>query len=180
MPMKQLRMTDQKRLYRQYEYPKLELVFILQSLAKEVNVGSAFRIADACRVREMFLTGITPIPPNATLRKASRGKEKIVPWTYLEEPGEIIRELKAEGYLVCAIEITDASVPYYQPDYPDKVCLIVGNEDHGVTRQTLALCDKAIFIPMYGKGRSLNVHTALAVVAFHVLYQRAQAAQLRT
>jgi 23S rRNA (guanosine2251-2'-O)-methyltransferase len=173
--MKQLRMTEQKRLYRQFKYPNLELVFILQSLAKEVNVGSAFRIADACRVQEMFLTGITPAPPNPTLRKASRGKEKVVPWTYLDDPREIILELKRDGFLVCAIEITDASVPYYQLDYPDKVCLIVGNEDHGVTRQTLALCDEAIFIPMYGKGRSLNVHTALAVVSFHVLYRRARA-----
>jgi 23S rRNA (guanosine2251-2'-O)-methyltransferase len=174
--MKQLRMTDQKRLYRQFKYPHLELVFILQSLAKEVNVGSAFRIADACRVREMFLTGITPTPTSPTLRKASRGKEKVVPWTYLDDPQEIIPELKAEGFLTCAIEITDASLPYYQLDYPDKVCLVVGNEDHGVTRQTLALCDKAVFIPMYGKGRSLNVHVALAVVAFHILYCRAHRA----
>jgi 23S rRNA (guanosine2251-2'-O)-methyltransferase len=174
--MKQLRLTDQKRLYRQFKYPDLELVFILQSLAKEVNVGSAFRIADACRVREMFLTGITPVPGSPTLRKASRGKEKVVPWTYLDDPQEIIQELKAEGFLICAIEITDASLPYHQLDYPDKVCLIVGNEDHGVTRQTLALCDKAVFIPMYGKGRSLNVHTALAVVSFHILHRRARAA----
>jgi 23S rRNA (guanosine2251-2'-O)-methyltransferase len=174
--MKQLRLTDQKRLYRQFEYPNLELVFILQSLAKEVNVGSAFRIADACRVQEMFLTGITPTPTSPTVRKASRKKEKFVPWTYRDDPQEIIRELKAEGFLICAIEITDSSLPYYQLDYPDKVCLIVGNEDHGVTRRTLTLCDKAVFIPMYGRGRSLNVHTALAVVAFHILHRRAQVA----
>lgn len=173
--MRQLRMTDQKRLYRSFKYPEMEMVFVLQSLAKEVNVGSCFRIADACRVREMFLTGITPAPPSPTLRKASRGKENVVPWASLDDPREAISRLRADGFLVCAIEIADSSVPYYQVDYPAKVCLVVGNEDHGVTRQTLALCDKAVFIPMFGKGRSLNVHTALAVVAFHVLYRRRQA-----
>jgi tRNA G18 (ribose-2'-O)-methylase SpoU len=25
-------------------------------------------------------------------------------------------------------------------------------------------------VPMYGKGRSLNVHTALAIVVYHVLH----------
>jgi 23S rRNA (guanosine2251-2'-O)-methyltransferase len=54
--------------------------------------------------------------------------------------------------------------------YPSKTCLVVGHEDHGVTRATLAACDGAVFIPMYGKGRSLNVQTALAVVLYHVLH----------
>jgi tRNA G18 (ribose-2'-O)-methylase SpoU len=27
-----------------------------------------------------------------------------------------------------------------------------------------------VFIPMYGKGRSLNVHVALAVLLYHVLH----------
>ena len=29
-------------------------------------------------------------------------------------------------------------------------------------------CDAAVFIPMYGKGLSLNVHVALAVVLYHI------------
>jgi len=32
----------------------------------------------------------------------------------------------------------------------------------------LALCDDAIFVPMYGKGQSLNVHVSLAVVCYYV------------
>jgi tRNA G18 (ribose-2'-O)-methylase SpoU len=46
---------------------------------------------------------------------------------------------------------------------------VVGHEDHGVTKATLAACDAAVFIPMYGKGRSLNVAMSLGVVAFHVM-----------
>jgi tRNA(Leu) C34 or U34 (ribose-2'-O)-methylase TrmL len=30
----------------------------------------------------------------------------------------------------------------------------------------MKLCDSAVFIPMAGKGRSLNVHVAAAIVAF--------------
>ena len=44
----------------------------------------------------------------------------------------------------------------------------MGHEDHGVTRATLAVCDAAVFVPMYGKGLSLNVHVALAVVLYHI------------
>jgi tRNA (guanosine-2'-O-)-methyltransferase len=45
----------------------------------------------------------------------------------------------------------------------------VGNEDHGVTKAVLNVCDEAVFVPMYGKGRSLNVNTALAIVVYHIL-----------
>jgi tRNA (guanosine-2'-O-)-methyltransferase len=51
------------------------------------------------------------------------------------------------------------------------VALVLGNEDHGVTRACLALCNAAIFVPMYGKGKSLNVHVSLAVVGYYLLHR---------
>ena len=54
----------------------------------------------------------------------------------------------------------------------DKVCVIVGNEYHGVTRRTLDACDHAIYLPMYGKIESLNVHVALGIAAYHILHSQ--------
>ena len=62
-------------------------------------------------------------------------------------------------------------MPYHTFVYPQKTCLVVGHEDHGITKATLALCDAAVFLPMYGKGLSLNVHVALSVVVYHILHQ---------
>ena len=67
-----------------------------------------------------------------------------------------------------AVELADDAVPYHEFDYPAQTCLIVGHEDHGVTKATLAACDAAVFLPMYGKGLSLNVHVALAIVLYHI------------
>ena len=61
-------------------------------------------------------------------------------------------------------------MPYHQIQYPEKICLVVGNEHHGVTKRTLAACDQAVYIPMYGKIHSLNVHVALGIVAYHSLH----------
>jgi len=41
-----------------------------------------------------------------------------------------------------------------------------------VTRRTLAVCDIAIYISMYGEIKSLNVHVALGIVAYHALHSR--------
>jgi tRNA (guanosine-2'-O-)-methyltransferase len=170
--MKQLRGTTLKRFLRSLPPPPLpvEMAIVCQSVAYPVNVGSIFRIADALDAKELVLTGITPTPPHPKISKIGRGKERRVPWRYVERPEAALEELKGHGYWLAAMEITDECQPYYAVGAPAKVALVLGNEDHGVTRACLALCDAAIFVPMYGKGQSLNVHVSLAVVGYHLLH----------
>ena len=37
---------------------------------------------------------------------------------------------------------------------------------------SLAVCDRAVYLPMYGRGASLNVHVSLGVAAYHILQSR--------
>lgn len=169
--MKPLIGTDLKRFLRDYKraHPIThDLTVLLQSIEYPANVGSIFRVADGAGVSQMILTGITPTPPNATIEKVGRYKSLRVPWRYEKDPLLAIGELKAEGYHMVAVELTDTAVPYTTFAYPQKTCLIVGHEDHGVTKATLAACDDAVFLPMYGKGQSLNVHVALSIVLYHI------------
>ncbi len=172
--MEQLRGTPLKRFLRDYRraHPQpVDLALVLQSVAYPVNVGSLFRIADAVGVSKMFLCGITPTPPNKTISKVGRNRDHDVDWYYEERVEDILPVLRQEDYHICALEITDTAAPYFEVSYPDRLCLVVGNEDHGVTRAALALCDSSVFVPMYGKGKSLNVHVSAGVVLYHVIHQ---------
>jgi tRNA (guanosine-2'-O-)-methyltransferase len=163
--------TDLKRFlrdYRRVHRPAHDLVALLQSVEYPANVGSIFRLADGAGVSELVLTGITPTPPNAAIDKVGRYKSLRLPWRYEADPLVAIEELRTREYRIVAVELTDDAVPYHEYDFPDKTCLVVGHEDHGVTKATLAACDAAVFVPMYGKGLSLNVHVALAIVLFHI------------
>ena len=170
--MRQLRGTSLKRFLRALQAPQAtELAIVCQSVAYPVNVGSVFRIADALNAGEVVLTGITPRPPHPTISKVGRDKDRRVPWRYVERPEAALQALRARGFWIVALEITDECQPYYAVQSPDKVALVLGNEDHGVTRACLALSDAAVFVPMYGKGKSLNVHVSLAVVSYHLMHQ---------
>ena len=115
--MKQLRGKPLKDFLKQASRPDRELIFILQDVEDPVNVGSAFRIADAAGVRQLILTGISARPPHPS---DSEG------WTGRRSTGEVevIRNrqrtqflaLKAQGYVSCALEITAASVPYNETE----------------------------------------------------------------
>ena len=73
--MRPLRKVEVKRLFadaaKSYP-PKVELAFLLQSVEDPLNVGSMFRIADACGARELVFTGVTPVPPHEDM-SARRG-----------------------------------------------------------------------------------------------------------
>lgn len=170
--MKPLIGTPLKRFLRDYKRENpvdpVDLVAVLQSVEYPANVGSIFRLADAAAFSQLFLTGITPTPPNPTIEKVGRAKSLNVPWKYVDDAAAILPTLKAQGYHILAIELTEEAVPYHTYHYPDKTCLVVGHEDHGITKATLAHCDAAVFLPMYGKGLSLNVHVALSIVAYHI------------
>ena len=168
-PLKQLRGKPLKDFLKTLERPERELIFLLQDLEYAANVGSAFRIADACGVTEMVLAGVTAVPPHPLITRVGRKKDRRVKWRHTEDGIAALEELGERGYRRFAIEITGESRLYTDVDYGTRVCLVVGGEDHGVPNKVLDACDGALFLPMQGKGASLNVHVSLAVTAYHLL-----------
>ena len=176
IPLRPLRKVEVKRLFAdaaQRYPPKAELAFLLQSVEDPLNVGAMFRIADACGARELVFTGATPSPPHEDIERTARGHERRVPWRRIGRMDEAVQALRDEGYHLVALEMVQGAVCYLEYDFPHKVCLVLGNETKGVYRQILALCDGAVYIPMYGKGPSMNVHVAGALVAYQALVGRA-------
>ena len=62
-----------------------------------------------------------------------------------------------EGYAIYGMETTSRSECYTQVEFPQKVCLVLGNEVIGVDTAVLALCDRIVEIPTFGAKNSLNV-----------------------
>jgi len=148
---------------------RMQLAFLLQDWEDPYNVGGMFRVADACGAAELVLTGGTPQPPHPQIHVTSMGQHRRVSWRQIQKYDEACRRLKAEGYHLVAVEIAEGAEHYMEYVYPEKVCLVLGHEGKGVYPSVMKQCDGAVFIPMAGKGRSLNVHVAAAVVAFEAL-----------
>src|SRR5687768_7950398 len=112
--MKPLHGTPLKRFLRDWRRANpltTELALVLQSVTYPVNVGSLFRIADAVRVQEMILCGATPILPNPTIAKVGRDKHHNVSWSYQERAEDALIRLRADGYTVVALELTENAQP---------------------------------------------------------------------
>jgi len=151
------------------EYKQVRsMVIVTENISYARNVASLFRIADALHAKKLMLTGESHHPPfGKDLAKVSRSKEKSVLWEYSKDTESSIASLKKEGYQIVAIEQCEESVLYTELSYNEKVVFLIGSEMFGLAKKSAALADTAVVIPMYGKGGSINVHVALAIVAFH-------------
>lgn len=140
-------------------------------MAYPVNVGSVFRIADACGAEAVALAGISPEPSGSpSFQRASRGKERQLAWRHFSEAADALAWLEGLGFSPVAVELTDRALPYHEAQLPPACALVLGNEEHGVSRALLARCPLQVYVPMLGEGASLNVHVAAAVVAFRARY----------
>jgi tRNA G18 (ribose-2'-O)-methylase SpoU len=157
------------------EFKAQEKKFPLRILAHDLqlgaNVGSLFRLADALGVERLYLTGITPTPPQQRLRKAARATEQAVAYTIANTAEEVIAQCRQEGYTIASLEMTAASVALHEFSPPKNIvglCLILGAENAGVAASLLALSDHTLHIPMAGRNSSMNVAMACAIAVYDI------------
>lgn len=150
------------------------IVAVLENLRSLYNVGAAFRTAEGLGVEHLYLAGFTgghrgldePIV-RTRVAKTALGTEDILPWTKRDDAEALLRELKADGFTIVALEQTTDAVSLVEwsrkAEQPDKVALVVGNELYGVTEPTLRLADVRAQLPMHGQKESLNAAVAFGI-----------------
>ncbi len=144
------------------------LCTLVDNVRSRYNVGTIFRTADGAGVDKLLLTGITASPPHRELRKVALGAEETVSWEYHKEWQPVIRRLKEEGFKIVVLETTETAVPFDMAEYTTPLCLVVGNEYHGVSQGILQAADLVIRIPMNGIKNSLNVGVAFGIAIYHI------------
>ena len=177
--MKKLKLDELNRLsvdeFKQTE--KLPVSVLLDNVRSLHNVGSAFRTADAFRMEKIYLAGITGTPPHREIEKTALGATESVAWEHNEKPESIVQLLKTQGYKIVAVEQTTESQSLQNFDFKsnEKLCLVFGNEIHGVSDAVIELCDAAIEIPQAGTKHSLNISVCVGIVLWEVFKSKLEA-----
>lgn len=143
-------------------------VAVLEGLVDHTNVGSAFRNAAALGLDAVLVSPTCADPLYRRSVRVSMGTVFQVPWTRIPEWEKGIADLKEAGYIVAGLTLGDGAITLDDlvAEDHEKLALVFGTEGHGITRETDALLDRRVTIPMVGGVDSLNV-TAAAAVAFY-------------
>lgn len=143
-------------------------IAVLEGLVDHTNVGSAFRNAAALGLDAVLVSPTCADPLYRRSVRVSMGTVFQVPWTRIPDWTEGIAELKAAGYVLAGMTLGEGAITLDElvAEDHEKLALVFGTEGHGITRETDALLDRRVTIPMMGGVDSLNV-TAAAAVAFY-------------
>lgn len=162
--------TVHKEMREKYDN-RPEICFFAQDWEDGYNVGGLFRLADACGATQIILTGKSPKPEeNPMIGVTSMGQHRRIKWRHFERHDDACQALLDEGWSLVAVEIADGAVDVNDYEFPERTCLVLGNEGGGVYGNVIKKCVACVFIPMFGKGRSLNVTSAASVVAYAAVF----------
>lgn len=153
--------------------PKAPLVLVLDNIRSGLNVGAAFRTADAFALEKIYLCGITGQPPHREILKTAIGATESVAWAYVKEVGEAVRALQAEGYIVLAVEQAEGRtwLQDFQVEAGQRYALVFGNEVSGVSEEVMALADGCLEVPQFGTKHSLNISVCVGVACWEFVRQ---------
>jgi len=148
----------------------LPVVLLCDGLSSPANTGSLFRLADALGIEHLYFLNSTPDLNSNRLKRTSRTCEKRISFSSVENPVELILQLKKDNYSILGLELTTSSIPLKDLNIKSqKIALMIGNERNGISTALLQLADQLVHIPMRGQNSSMNVSHAAAIAVYQLI-----------
>jgi len=129
------------------------------------NAGSIIRTIEAFRLGPLHFSKEMFSPKHPQVQKRSMNAWKEVSIYQAEDMTHLPRPW-------IALETATEAPSWNEWIYPKKATLILGNEERGIQKSVLQMCDVLIRIPLCGRKNSLNVANAFAIVAAEISSQQ--------
>lgn len=150
-------------------------IVVIEDVVDHTNIGAIFRAVAGLGADAVLVTPRCADPLYRRSVRVSMGTVLQVPWTRLPEWPEGADVLKAAGFHLAALALSDDAVTLdeFARNAPGKLALILGTEGDGLSRAALENADTTVMIPMLHGVDSLNVASASAVALWALRPQTA-------
>lgn len=146
-----------------YEHIQRPIV-IADNISSPDNMGALIRLSDNIGASEIVFLGKTNDVDLKKVRRAAASSRDNIKWHFSTDTD--LRKLVGNDKKIIAIETATDATCIYDTKLPENAAFVVGNESRGMRNEILAQCDMAVYIPVPGPTRSLNVSHAAAVALF--------------
>ncbi len=150
--------------------PKIPLVMIVEGIEKPGNLGTMVRTADAAGVDVVIVADPVTDIHNPNVVRSSVGCLFTVPvlQANYSETLSFVRKWKLQ---LVASKPT-ATLNYFSAPLQGPIALLMGCEQYGLSDKWLEEAEIEVKIPMFGKGDSLNVAQAAALLLYEIIRQK--------
>ena len=141
-----------------------ERVLFLESVRDPQNVGAILRTAAAFSVDRVIMSRDCADIYNSKTLRASMGAVFTLEIDRVDSIGAAIEAVRGCGRRVFAAALDGDALRLGETEFCAGDCVVIGNEGHGLSDETVAVCDSSVYIPMAHGVESLNAAVAAAVV----------------
>jgi len=144
-----------------------DVILVTDNFSTPENIGSIIRLAANVGASKVMVIG------SADCRESKIKKTAGAAFGHVKIERVSGNNFAApEGYQLVALETANGATNLYQENLPHKIALVLGNEKYGVSEKLLDLCEAAVYIPMPGAIKSMNVSHAASVCLFEWMRQK--------
>ena len=141
-----------------------EKILLLESVRDPQNVGAILRTAAAFAVDRVIMgKDCADIYSSKTLR-ASMGAVFSMRVDRVESVSAAIGALRRQKRRVFAAALDEGARRLGETLFERGDCVVIGNEGHGLSSETIRACDASVYIPMAEGVESLNAAVAASVL----------------
>ncbi len=158
-----------------YQYTPLDKVLkrgddkilILDHILDPHNFGAIIRTAVAAEFNAIIIPNDRQVLVNSTVVKTSVGALFDIDIVLVTNLNNTIKTLKDDGFWIYGTVMNGED--YRDVDYDGKTCLIIGNEEKGISKLVKENCDFLVTIPINSKIDSLNASVAAGILMYEVV-----------
>ncbi len=159
--------------YRLDELLKQEkpLFAVLEDLQDPGNLGTIVRTGEGAGITGVIMSAQTVDIFNPKVIRATMGSIYRVPFVYVENIVETIKDMQESGIHTYAAHLKGEK--YYDSfSFREPTAFLIGNEGNGLKKETADMAEFYLKIPMEGKVESLNAAIAAALLMYEAHRQR--------
>ncbi len=142
-------------------------LILLDTIFDPQNLGAILRSVAELGSDGVILRKRREAPISETVYKVSAGACEYVNVVRVSNLSQSLDFLKDEGFWVYGA-VPGEGEPLWGVDFSQKVVLVVGGEDRGVSPLLKRKCDYLVSIPIEGKVGSLNVSVATGILLYEL------------
>ena len=147
------------------------LIVLFDGVTDVRNFGAIARSAECAGAHGLIVPLKNSAPVNSEAIRSSAGALTRIPVHRAGSLRNTLKALAAEGMQIVAATEKSRKL-LYDADLTKPTVIVMGNEEKGVSKEIMKLCDEQLAIPMIGAIESLNVSAAAAGMLFEVVRQR--------
>lgn len=159
-----------EELFNQIKNKKNPLVVMLDHLEDPHNFGAIIRTSEALGIDGIIIPNDRSVGITGTVIKTSAGAISYTTIVRVPNLANTIEKLKKQGFWIVGTDMQGTS--YTKIDYDMPICLVIGNEGHGMSKIIKNNCDFIATIPMSGKINSLNASVSCGILLSHIVSTR--------